>query len=227
MSDTNAARTVRSKIIGVLIRDARQVRQQSLEACAAAAGCPAETLQAFETGQASPSLPELEMLAYTLDVPLSYFWGDTVLSQKREPARRALPAAEVAALRQRIVGALLRQARQKARLEAAEVAEGVGITPAGLTAYELGQKPVPLPELEALAARLGVPIEHFLEAQGPVGEWDSTQRAYERFRQLPPDLREFVSRPMNESYLRLAQRLSQMPARELRGIAASLLEITY
>jgi transcriptional regulator with XRE-family HTH domain len=227
MSDTSAAQTVRSKIIGVLIKDARQVRGQSQEACAAAAGCPAENLDAFENGQAGPSLPELEMLAYALDVPLSYFWGDTVLSEQRAPKRAALPAAEVAALRHRIVGALLRQARQKARLEAADLAKTVGITPAQLGAYEMGQAPIPLPELEALAARVGVPIEHFLEAQGPVGEWDSTHRAFERFSRLPPELREFVSRPINESYLRLAQRLSQLPAGELRGIAASLLDITY
>jgi transcriptional regulator with XRE-family HTH domain len=227
MSNKSAAQTVRSKIIGVLIKDARQVRGQSMEACAASAGCPAETLQAFENGQASPSLPELEMLAYALDVPLSYFWGDTVLSEQHAPKRAALPAAEVAALRHRIVGALLRQARQKARLEAAELAQSVGITPAQLGAYEQGQTPIPLPELEALASRVGVPIEHFLEVQGPVGEWDSTQRAFERFSRLPPELREFVSRPINESYLRLAQRLSQLPAGELRGIAASLLDITY
>jgi transcriptional regulator with XRE-family HTH domain len=227
MTEANPARTVRSKIIGVLVRDARQVRGLSVESCAAAAGCTTEALAAFELGQASPSLPELEMLAYALNVPLSYFWGDKVLSEQHTPERAALPAAEVAALRQRIVGALLRQARQSARLEPAEVAQTVGLTPARLSAYELGQYPVPLPELEALAARLGVPIDHFLEEQGPVGEWDSTERAFERFSQLPPELREFVSRPINESYLRLAQRLSQMPAGELRGIAASLLEITY
>lgn len=227
MSDISAAHTVRSKIIGVLIRDARQVRGQNLEACAAAAGCPAETLAAFENGQAGPSLPELEMLAYALDVPLSYFWGDTVLSEQRASQRAALPAAEVAALRHRIVGALLRQARQQARLAATDLANSAGITPARLAAYELGQAPIPLPELEAMAARVGVPIEHFLEAQGPVGEWDSTQRAFERFSRLPSELREFVSRPINEGYLLLAQRLSQLPAGELRGIAASLLEITY
>jgi transcriptional regulator with XRE-family HTH domain len=227
MTEANPARTVRSKIIGVLVKDARQVRGLSVESCAAAAGCTPEALAAFELGQASPSLPELEMLAYALNVPLSYFWGEKVLSEQHTPDRAALPAAEVAALRQRIVGALLRQARQSARLEPAELAQTVGLTPARLSAYELGQYPVPLPELEALAARLGVPIDHFLEEQGPVGEWDSTQRAFERFSQLPPELREFVSRPINESYLRLAQRLSQMPAGELRGIAASLLEITY
>jgi transcriptional regulator with XRE-family HTH domain len=227
MTEANPAQTVRSKIVGVLVKDARQVRGLSLEACAEAAGCTPEALTGFEQGQASPSLPELEMLAYALDLPLSYFWGDKVLSEQHTPQRAALPAAEVAALRQRIIGALLRQARQAARLEPAEVAQSAGLTAAHLTAYELGQFPIPLPELEALAGRLGVPIDHFLEDQGPVGEWDSTQRAFERFSQLPPELREFVSRPINESYLRLAQRLSRLPAGELRGIAASLLEITY
>jgi len=227
MSDPNTARTVRAKIIGVLIKDARQVRGQDTDTCAAAMGCTPEAYQQFETGQASPSLPELEMLAYALDVPLSYFWGETVLSAQRPPERAALPAADVVALRQRIVGVLLRQARQKAQLGAADAAASVGITSAQLTAYELGQSPIPLPDLEALAARLGVPMDHFLEAQGPVGEWDSNQRAFERFRQLPPELREFVSRPHNESYQRLAQRLSHLPSGELRGIAASLLEITF
>ena len=227
MSQADTAQTVRSKIIGVLIKDARQVRGLDLAACAAAAGCSAEALASIESGQTSPSLPALEILAYVLDVPLSYFWGDRVLSEQHPPERAALPVAEVAAIRQRIVGALLRQARLNARLEAADVAASAGIPPARLNGYELGQSPIPLPELEAMAMRLGVPIEHFLEEAGPVGEWDSTQRAFERFSQLPPELREFVSRPINESYLRLAQRLSRLPAGELRGIAASLLEITY
>ena len=227
MSQANAAQTVRSKIIGVLLKDARQVRGLSEAACAQQAGSSAATVAAFESGQISPSLPELEMLAYVLDVPLSYFWGDQVLSEQIAPALNALPAAEVAALRHRIVGALLRQARQQAQLEAVDLAEGAGVTPAQLAAYELGQDPIPLPELEALAARLGVPIDHFLETHGPIGEWDSRQRAFERFNRLPAELREFVSRPINESYLRLAQRLSHLPAGELRGIAASLLEITY
>lgn len=227
MSQANTAQTVRSKILGVLIRDARQVRELDLPACAAAAGCSTETLASIENAQTSPSLPELEILAYVLDVPLSYFWGDKVLSEQRPSERAALPAAEVAAIRQRIVGALLRQARLKARLEPAELAASAGVTPAQLAAYELGQDPIPLPTLEGMAGRLGVPIEHFLEDEGPVGEWNSTQRAFERFSQLAPELREFVSRPINESYLRLAQRLSRLPAGELRGIAASLLEITY
>src|SRR6185295_12469747 len=122
MSQAESALTTRAKIIGVLIRDARQVRGLDLAACAAAAGCSAQALAAMESGEASPSLPELEMLAYVLDVPLSYFWGDKVLSAQPAPERAAVPAAEVSAIRQRIVGALLRQTRQKARLEPADLA---------------------------------------------------------------------------------------------------------
>ena len=137
MSQADTAQTVRSKIIGVLFKDARQVRGLDLAACAAAAGCSAEALASIESGQTSPSLPALEMLAYVLDVPLTYFWGDRVLSEQHPPERAALPVAEVAAIRQRIVGALLRQARLNARLEAADH----GVERDGLHAHPI-ERPV-------------------------------------------------------------------------------------
>ena len=229
MSDDNSALALRAKMIAVLMRDARTVRGKSAADCAAAIGCSPEAFEAFESGAADtcPSLPEFELLAYYLEVPPNYFWGDMVLSEQETPTRPAVPASEVAALRHRIIGALVRQARQNAQVDSAELAAGLGLTPAGLAAYELGQKPIPLPELEALAGRLGVPIEHFAEIHGPVGEWHNNEQVLNRFRQLPPELRDFVTRPLNENYLRLAQRLSQLPVAELRGIAASLLEITY
>ena len=60
-----------------------------------------------------------------------------------------------------------------------------------------------------------------------MGDWESAHVAAERFRQLTPDLRAFIAQPANEGYLRLAQRLSQMPTDQLRSLAESLLEITY
>ena len=227
MTEPKPALVMRAKIVGVLIRDARQVRGQSVADCAALVGCAPERLEAFELGQAGPSLPELELLAYSLQVPLTYFWGDQVLSQFSANGQASVPAAEIAALRHRIIGAQLRQARQKARVEPDDLAAVLGLESAQLAAMELGQQPIPLPLLESAAARLGLPVEHFFETAGRVGEWDSTQRAFETFRQLSPEMREFVSRPINEHYLRLAHKLSQMPLDELRGIATSLLEITY
>ncbi len=226
MTEHNPSLLVRGKILGVLLKDARQVKDQTPVACAGAAGTDTATYQAYETGQASPSLPELELLAYFLDVPLTYFWGERVLSEISANGHKPPPADELAGLRHRIIGAQVRQARHAIRLPLPDLAAHLGISPEQLAAYELGQWPIPLPELETIAARLGLTVEHFFEAEGPVGEWDSVQRATERLRRLAPDLREFISQPANEDYLRLAQKLSQMPVGQLREIAESLLEIT-
>ena len=226
MTEHNPSLLARGQRLGVLLRDARQVKDQTPAACAGAMGIQADEYQAYENGEASPSLPELELLAYFLDVPLAYFWGERVLSELATNGHKPEPSGELAGLRHRIIGLQVRQARHAARLALPELAAQLGISPEQLAAYELGQWPIPLPELEALSSRLNLAVEHFLEVEGPLGEWDSLQRASERLRQLPPDLRDFVSQPANEDYLRLAQKLSQMPVGQLRAIAESLLEIT-
>jgi transcriptional regulator with XRE-family HTH domain len=227
MTDQPSAQALREKIVGVLIKDARAVRSQPPADCAAAMGCSEAAFIQYEAGLASPSLPELELLAYFLEVPPSYFWNERVLSAQPEPARRRLPTAEITALRNRIIGVQLRQARQAAGLTPDRLAAELGLSVETLVAFEAGREAVPLAALEAAAARLKLPLEHFAEAHGPVGDWERTRRALERVRQLPPELREFVSQPVNESYLRLAWQLSELPVEKLRNIAASLLEITY
>jgi transcriptional regulator with XRE-family HTH domain len=227
MSEIEAALTVRSKILGVLLKDARVAAGRSARECAEALGCAASTYNAYERGDKSPSLPELELMAYFLDLPLDHFWGSRVRSEGQGEDRRQIPAAPLISLRDRIIGAQLRKARTAARLKLRDLAAELGLASGRLSAYEFGQKPIPLPVLEALASRLSLNIEDLLERQGTVGEWDSTHREFERFSRLAPELREFVSQPVNESFLRLALQLSQMPADKLRGIAASLLDITY
>lgn len=226
MTDHPSGPPGRGQRLGALLKDARQVKDQTPAACANAAGIEPSAYQAYEAGEASPSLPELELLAYFLDVPLPYFLGDRPLSEQRANGHHPPPAADLAALRHRIIGLQVRQARHAARLALPDLAAHLHLSPEQLAAYELGQWPIPLPELEAIAARLGVPVEHFFETEGPVGQWDSARRATERLQQLPPELRDFISQPANEDYLRLAQRLSQMPVGQLRGIAEALLEIT-
>ncbi len=206
------------------MKEARLAARKTGKECAEAIGCAPATYTAYEQGHKSPSLPELELLAYFLDVPPAHFWGDRSLAETKFEAPEA---AAVTHLRDHIIGAELRKARTAAKFKLKNFAAEVGLSGARLTAYELGEKPVPLPLLETLVERLGLSLEDLLEARGTVGEWESTHRAVERFRQFPLDLREFVSQPANESYLRLAQRLSQMPADEMRGLAENLLEITY
>jgi len=129
-------------------------------------------------------------------------------------------------LRRRIVGTLLRKARLDSQMTMKDLAEAVGITPKRLKSYEMGDQPTPLPELEGMATQLDLPIDYFRDKDGPVGQWDLQQQAVQRFLDLPPELQEFVSKPVNVPYIELAQRLSGMSVDQLRAVAEGLLEIT-
>lgn len=217
---------LRARILGVLLRDARLAVGKSAEDCAAMLNCRASAYADYELGLRPLSLPELEILAYFLGTPLSHFWGHELIGGDG-PAGLAADAGELLTLRHRIIGAQLRAARTAAGKTKKELAAAVGIPATRLSAYEFGEKPIPIPELELLARAVGLTIDDFLDQQGPIAEWDATRRAIAQFTQLPPDVRDFVVEPVNESYLRLAMRLSELSVERLRGIAERILDITY
>ncbi|HJW91783.1 MAG TPA: helix-turn-helix transcriptional regulator [Anaerolineales bacterium] len=221
MTDRPTTFTIRNRQLGVLIRSARQASGRSATDCAQATGVPSERFDAYELGESAPSLPELEMLAYYLGLPLENFWSRDVLNPPARPdLKRLLP------LRQNVIGALLRQARQEAGLSVEDLAARTHLPQDRLAAYELGQQPVPLPELETLAASLDRAVADFQDRHGPVGRWAAHQRALAQLSELPPDLLEFLLKPVNRPYLDLARRLSEMSVEKLRAVAEGLLEIT-
>ena len=83
-----------------------------------------------------------------------------------------------------------------------------------------------MPDLEMLSDKLHQSIKYFEDQHGPVGMWSAQQRAMEDFKELPPEMQIFVSKPINRPYLELAQRLSEMSVEKLRAVAEGLLEIT-
>jgi transcriptional regulator with XRE-family HTH domain len=217
--------TLRQKITGVLLRQARLAAGKSLKECGEIVGFSSSALSAIERGKRSISLPELELLAYYLGVSLNELLNDQKPSSS--PPAETLPRAELLMLRHRIIGALLRQARFEQDLTQAELAKKVGVSKRRLSQYELGQKPVPIVELEVLAETLGMPLTHFLdEGIGPIGEQQQREKEWQQFVTLPPEVRTFVLQPTNLSYVQLAMQLSAVPADGLRNIAASLLDIT-
>jgi transcriptional regulator with XRE-family HTH domain len=218
--------TIRQKIIGVLLRQARLEAGKSLKECGQVLGLSSGAFSSIEHGKRAISLPELELVAYYLGVPLDHLLNhDAALST---PVDEDVPAEEVLALRHRIVGVLLRQARLDLDLSQSELADRVGLPKGRISQYEQGAKPVPLVELESLAEALEVPLAHFLdEGVGPVGERQQQEKEWQQFVELSPDMRAFVLEPANQSYLHLAMSLSDVPADGLRNIAASLLNITF
>jgi transcriptional regulator with XRE-family HTH domain len=216
---------LRTRKLGVLIRDARMSARKTVSETAKDIGISSSFLRAYEEGRKAPSLPELEVLAYYLNLPIQHFWSSEALSDDASRTEQ-IDLNRLAGLRHRIIGILLRQKRLQASISIKALALETGISPSRLTAYEMGEKAIPLPELEAILFVLGGRIESFFDQNGPVGKWMNDQDAVREFLQLSPELRAFVCKPVNRPYLELARNLSQLSTEKLRSVAEGLLDIT-
>ncbi|MBI1792610.1 MAG: XRE family transcriptional regulator [Chloroflexi bacterium] len=223
--DTRSHITLRTKKLGVLIRDARMAARRNIDECAKAIGVTKGIFRAYEEGRRAPSLPELEILVYYLNLPIDHFWGKSSISSEASPTD-PIDLPQLAELRQRMIGALLRQERNHASLSIKALTQETGISGARIKAYELGERPIPLPELEAVLTALGSRIETFFDQSGPVGQWMTDQRSVQQFLELPKELQTFVCQPVNRPYLELALKLSSMSTDKLRSVAEGLLDIT-
>lgn len=223
--NTSSQMTLRTKKLGVLIRDARQTARRTPEECARAMGVSKSVFRSYEEGQHAPSLPELELLAYYLKLPIDHFWGRASLSGEQRSGE-PLDMPRLVELRQRMIGALLRQERTNAGVSLKALAEEAGLSAARLKAYELGERPIPLPELETILLSLTSRIEDFFDQGGPIGQWIADEKSMRQFVQLPKDLQAFVCQPVNRPYLDLARKLSTMSNEQLRAVAEGLLDIT-
>jgi transcriptional regulator with XRE-family HTH domain len=167
------------------------------------------------------------VLSYYFKVPIGHFWGTETLSAKRgeEDLNERVP--ELLMLRQRIIGVRLRKLREDAGLTIAQVAERSEVDAGQIEQAERGQTALPVSQLETVVRAAQGRMDDLVDGHGMVGNWLQSQEQFEEFLRLSPELRDFVLKPVNQSYLDLAVRLSKMKVDELRSIAESILEITY
>ncbi len=215
---------IRGKMLGVLLRDARMSAARTIEDCARLLRVPTQTVEAWEYGEAVPSLPQLELLAYYLDVPVSHFWGAETLKSSRSETSDKQP--EFINLRNRMIGGMLRQSREEAEVSYEEISEASGIPIETLKQYEMGDVPIPMHELSVLASQVKRNVKYFLETESQIGELLEQREAWKHFSSLPEDVRAFASNPVNIGFIHIAVMLSQMPADRLREVGASIVDIT-
>lgn len=218
---------IKNRILGVLLRDAREVSGHSIVETAGILGVDNGAYQMFEQGESSPTLPQLEVLSYFFNVPIDHFWGaDTIAKQRSDDTlRERVP--EMLLLRERIIAIQVRQLREAARMSVEDLSARTGIPINQIEAVERGTMSLPLNELELVSQAVNTNVSDLLDTHGTIGNWMRSQDEFEKFQELPADLREFLLRPINRPYLDLAMRLSTMDVDKLRNIAESILDITY
>lgn len=246
MVNTNTIR-IKRKMLGVLIRNARQRAGFNLEEMAKLLGIPANVLADYELGRREAGLPLLEGLAKICNVPVSHFWADNPLPNKKNlhPVAKSIP------IRRKMIGAMLSKARTEAGHSHEKVAKFLGISVETIKNYEYGKVDIPFSYLSALTTFLKVPLSNFLE-EGDVAVQSSnghstkpstpvpsgvqpastavtplSESQLKQVGSLPKDMVEFLKDPTNLLYLRLAMRLEKVSADTLRNLAEGILDITY
>ncbi len=219
--------TVRKRILGLLMRDAREASSYTVGACSELLGIPVESYERFESGDQTPTLPQLEILAYFFDIPLKHFFGTDTLASSKDDRNIKDRVPELTMLRQKVIGLKLRELREKSGYTMDQVSEKSGLSSGQIEVVENGMLALPVTALEGLAQAVNARIEDLVDSHGTVGNWLLAQDQFDSFTELPSDLRSFIVRPINRSYLDLAVRLSNMEVNELRKIAESILEITF
>ncbi|MDZ4769821.1 MAG: helix-turn-helix transcriptional regulator [Chloroflexota bacterium] len=215
---------IRARMVGVLLRDARIKAQRTVEECAGLLRITADQYERWEYGDEVPSLPQLELLAYFLDVPISHFWSvDTLEASAQDPARTQI---DYLGLRDRMIGALLRIAREERGLSLEALSDETGVAVAQIESYEMGAIPVPMHELTVLSNPLRKSMTYFLESSSHLGELLMLREEWKHFTGLPEDIRKFAANPLNVGFIEIAILFSQMPADSLRRVGESVLNIS-
>ncbi len=223
---------IKQKILGVLMRNARDRVGLDVNETADLLGITPSALTDYELGKQEAGLPVLEGLAEICHVPVSHFWSEDALPI---PNRQANTAKAIT-LRRKMLGVLLNQARTEAGITIERAAKAIGCAPEELTQQELGQADLPLSQIEALATLYRTNLQTFLAeievetngngsaVQQPVDRPETYPADYTHF---PEDVQAFLKTPSNVLYIRLAMKLHELSADTLRALAEGILEITY
>jgi hypothetical protein len=179
----------------------------------------------FEAGLISPTLPELEILSFFYKIPLEHFWGNNILSEN-EQELQAKKFKQLMTIRHRVIGANIKSMLDDKNILPEDFANTLSLDPGIFQKNLSGEEEIPIPILEMISRNLDCRIEDFFDTQGIIGNWRSEMIESQRLKEIPDDLREFISKPINVPYIELAIRLSELDVNKLRAVAEGLLEIT-
>jgi transcriptional regulator with XRE-family HTH domain len=210
-------------MIGAILREARLESGKSLRDAGEFIGVSSSTISSYERGRKGISLPELELLAYFYQTPIP-----DLLSGKLNVQEESIDhdIETFLTLRDKMIGAALRQGRENAGMTIRQMAETLGIPTSRVSAYEHGKRSTPVSELEAMAEIFGHSVTEYVDEDGPVGEWIRERKAFDTYQNLPAEMQEFLANPDSERYLALAKQLSDISVDKLRVLADTLQDIT-
>ena len=214
------------KKLGIMIKNSRTVKNRSVDDCAKVLGIEPKVFEQFETGQQTPTLPQLEILAFYLDVPIQLYFTSQ-LQEQRQVFDDSEELQKFLTVRRKSIATRLKSQREQKELSIAQMIANTTLDEKQYREMEEGQQPISLTNLQAFMYPLNCSLKEFYAEKGKIGEKYRQTRTQKALENVPNELQQFMMNPSNEPYLRLAMHLSSLSAERLRSIAEGLLEITY
>ncbi|MDE2776732.1 MAG: hypothetical protein OXI77_12385 [Chloroflexota bacterium] len=216
--DHEEARSIRRKLLGVLIRKRRLEAERSLGECAKFMGAEPGLVEDWEYGDSEPSLPQLELLG-------RFFNGRATHAGGAAPVEDKALQEEYMLLRQRLIGAMLRAARESSGKSLDELSASAGMESLQLEKFEFGEVKIPISSLTALAQALQLDMRYFEASPQDSREQPQTSRVLELADEAQPDWRDFAAESGNLPFIRLAMAFQHMARADLHRIAEALVAI--
>ena len=212
------------KTISNQIKKIRKVKQRSLHDCAKLIGISKEEYHDFEEGNASLSLPEIELLAIYFEIPPIFLFRDSniefeiysLLSEEKKQIFKNL--------RNKMIGARLAFERDNVGLGLEDLNNETGISVELLESYEGTNSDIPLDHLTLICNQLNISLESLLFQDIPNKTETSTT---EKHLHENPEYLEKVSESnddQNDFYQQMIRGIKSMPQKDQAEIAKMLLE---
>lgn len=213
-----AAHSLRGRILGVLIRRGRLSAQRSVEDCASFLQVETQLIEDWELGESVPSLPQLEGLSRYL---LAAAGGESVDSAEDNFSG----GAEYNLLRQRIIGAKLKLARQMQDFAVEDLGGRSGLDTDQIERYEFGEVMIPINHLCVLAQAVSQDLSYFVNSDDIVRGQLLPDSGGGEESPTNTDLVRFAADNKNQAFIRLAMAFRQIEREDLHRIAEALYNI--
>lgn len=226
---------LRNRILGAMIMQARLRRNFSRDDLSYATNIPLEQIIEYELGQVPIPVTDLEDITRMMQIDIAD-WIDSYAIPTRDMIFRPYKLGEVssptvetaeekpaAVIEAAVEPAIPDMENKEPESKPAPVVQPAPVPEpqtAPTTPVVMETKPETVEQVEVKPP--AVKQENVEEKQIPASDMEFLTNA-----ELPKELVDFISNPVNRQYLLLASNLSRMPADQLRRIAESLLDITY
>ena len=199
--------------------------QMSLHDCARVLGTSTRRYMAFEQGEESLSLPELEILAYYFGIPLMECLEGQINFSMRFSLLEDDKRTAYIHLREKWIRSRIAVETENKEIKLEELSEPLGIPVETLVGYQKGEITIPINHLQKICAHLDIPLNDFFP-ESEKDEFENKHLFKQAAGQWNPEFPqgEAAGRSGEATYHQLLAALKDIPEEDQVQVAKALLK---